>query len=156
MPNFGPIGAQVQEHTALALATALPGGRLKRLVAQATGRSPDYVRECCLIGRLYPPLDVLQAALDLTEDPALFNLFETERYHMVPKAQAGITTDDLLLLLARKGAAGGRVQEVFARILDPESEGGSGITNPERAEAKEALGRLKRQVALLEEALEKA
>lgn len=109
MTNFSAIGEEVQESTALALATALPGGRLKELVGRHTGRGADYVRECCKTGRRYAPLDVLQVALDLTRDPALINLMSTRCYELVPRTPdpAGLkpVRDELLDISSALGRA---------------------------------------------------
>ena len=156
MSNFSRIGAQVQEETALALASALPGGQMKRRVGRATGRDPEYVRECCKTGRRNAPIDVLREALDQTAHPALFALFETELYHMVPKISGDeVSVDSILLLAAQKAGASGRVQEVIAQAMDPDGPGGSGFTSSEQAEALETIDAAARKLAALREGIEK-
>ncbi len=147
MPHFSDVGSRVQEQTAVALSTALPGGRLKRLVGELTGRGADYIRECCLAGRRNAPIDVLQEALDQTGHPALFRLFETERYHMVPKVEVETDDETLLRQAVKLGGKAGRVQEIIAQILDPDSPGGAEITRDEADAAIEALDALIRKAA---------
>jgi hypothetical protein len=156
MPNYHEIGHRVQEEVALALASALPGGELKRQVARATGRSPESIRDYCKTGRLLAPLDVIREALDLTVHPALFAVMETERYHLVPKVCGdGLTVDSILLQAAQKAAAGGRVQDAIARAMDPEGPGGAEFTRAEKAEALEAIDEAARRLAALREGIKK-
>ena len=155
MPHFSDIGRLVQEETSLALAQALTGGELKRRVARATGRTVESIQEFCKNGRLNAPIDVLREALDLTGHPALFEVFATGRYHMVPKICGDdVTVDSILLLAAQKSGASGRVNDVLARALDPDGPGGAGFTTAEKAESLETIEEAGRKLAALKQAIE--
>ena len=157
MANFSETGAAVQEETALALAKALPGQALKRLVARETGRAYDSIRDMCTVGRANATLDVLLNSLDVTPDPdAVLDLLRSEKYVMAPAWPGdSATTDDLKNLALRIGAALGVGMETLTDALDPDSPGGTLIWGPEEAAIQHALEEVKRRIALFEAALEK-